>query len=306
MPSSQKIPQYHNHLISREILAFIIDRQARNLSPRSIEFYTDELRRFESFLTDLHIRLIYRITPDLIRQYLIELSAKRNPGGVAAAYRSIKAWLNWYTFEIEDPSYQNPIRKIHAPKVKNDPLPGVSLDQIHALLLVCPRNANGQRDRAMILTLLDSGLRKTEFTNLNYGDLDLKTGAVHVRSGKGNKDRTVFLGSRSRREIIRYLRYRGDLSKNSPLWATSTAVRLTPAGLRQVIRRLSARAGIPEPQIHDFRRTYAIECLRNGYDLITLMRLMGHTDTKVLQRYLRIIDTDLIPTSDRKSPADAL
>lgn len=306
MSPSPKTPQYHKHLISREILAFIIDRQARNLSPRTIEFYTDELRHFESFLTNLHIRLIYRITPDLIRQYLIDLSATRNPGGVAAAYRSIKAWLNWYTFELDDPSYQNPIRKIHAPKVKNDPLPGVSLDQIHALLLVCPRNANGQRDRAMILTLLDSGLRKTEFTNLNYGDLDLKTGAVHIRSGKGNKDRTVFLGSRSRREIIRYLRYRGDLSKNSPLWATSTSVRLTSAGLRQVIRRLSARAGIPAPQIHDFRRTYAIECLRNGYDLITLMRLMGHTDTKVLQRYLRIIDTDLIPTSDRKSPADAL
>jgi len=294
------------HLISKEITAFIIDRQARQLSPRSIQFYQNELDWFLAWCAPQRISTMTAITPDLLRQYLIDLATHRNPQGVHASYRALKAFLNWYTFELDlDPRY-NPIRKVSPPRINTDPLPGIPTAHIQAMLATCTHTHLGQRDRAMILFLLDTGLRKTEFTRLNYGNIDLKTGAVTILKGKGAKDRTVFLGNRCRRELIRYLRYRGDLAPNSPLFTKSTLERLTPAGLRQVIRRRSLQANIPDPQVHDFRRTFAIECLRNGVDLITLMRLMGHTDTKVLQRYLKLLDTDLRSSHERTSPADAL
>lgn len=303
MATPRKFPE---HLISTEVTAFIVDRRARRLSPATISYYQHELDWFLAWLVGQGIRIMAAITADVIRKYLIDLGQRRNENGCHASYRAIKAFLKWYADELDDPSYLNPIRKVQSPKINADPKPGVSMEHIQKLLGTCERNFTGQRDRAILLSLLDTGLRKAEFIRLNYGDIDLRTGAIQVRSGKGRKDRTIFAGSRARRELIRYLRYRGDQVAASPLWITQTGTRLTAAGLRQIVRRRSIRAGIPEPQIHDFRRAFALQSLRNGVNLVALMRLMGHTDTKVLQRYLDLVSEDLQLAHEKGSPADNL
>ena len=298
------MPDHLTSPISNEITAFIIDRQARRCSPKTISFYEDELRLFQKYLLENEILVMSEILPDDIRQYLIDLSARRSQGGVHAAYRAIKAFFNWYEAEIDEPLYRNPIKRVKPPKITATPLPGVSLEHIQALLRTCARDHLGQRDRAMILALLDTGLRRNEFLALNYADLNLKTGAVIVKAGKGGEPRTIFAGHRVRREIVRYLRYRGDLLPRSPLWTTQSGERLTPSGLRQVLRRRAGLAGIPAPQIHDFRRAFALQALRNGANLITLMRLMGHTSTRTLARYLRLVDDDLRQAHEEISPVD--
>lgn len=65
-------------------------------------------------------------------------------------------------------------------------------------------------------------------------------------------------------------------------------------------------ARIPTPEIHDFRRAFAIESLRNGIDLVTLMGLMGYSDPTVLRRYLKLVDEDLKRGHEKSSPADNL
>jgi len=80
------------------------------------------------------------------------------------------------------------------------------------MLATCKRRMfTGDRDRAILLCLLDTGYRAAEFLALNVGDLNLSSGAALVRRGKGGKFRTVFLGGKSRRAAARYLRHRGDL-----------------------------------------------------------------------------------------------
>lgn len=295
-----------NHLISRELSAFLIDRQARMRSKRTIEFYQQNLEPFGEWLVEQGCESVEAINATHIRQYMILKSETRNAGGVHAVYRSIKAWLTWWGTETDDRRWRNPILKVEAPGISKEPLPGISRDDVGRLLLVCPRNFYGQRDKAIILGLYDSGLRRNEFLKLDFGDIDLKTGAVQVRKGKGNKDRTAFMGARARRELIRYLRYRSELLPNHALWVTGSGTRLTPAGLREIIRRRSKDAGIETPGLHDFRRAYAIESLRNGIDLVTLARLMGHTSLNVLQRYLDLLTEDLQRSHERSSPADNL
>ena len=63
----------------------------------------------------------------------------------------------------------------------------------------------GCRDYALLLALLDTGARASEITALNVGDLDLSTGSVVIRQGKGRKPRVTFLAARSLRMVIRYL-----------------------------------------------------------------------------------------------------
>lgn len=302
----QKPDPQQEHLITREIIAFIIDRRARQLSPATIKFYQNELDWFHNYLKKLHLRLVDQITTDHIRQYLIQLSTHRSPHGVHASFRAIKAFFTWYTDELDDPAWRNPMKKVAPPKINTDPLPGVTPLQVQALITACPRGKIGERDKAIIFVLFDTGIRKAELTKLNFGDVDLRTGALQIRAGKGNKDRTVFLGNRARRELIRYLRYRGELVPASPLWTTQTGERLTDSGLRQIIRRRAEAAGIPAPGLHDFRRAFAVESLRNGMDLVTLARLMGHNSLTVLQRYLHLVKDDLQRAHERTSPADNL
>jgi len=295
-----------DHTIKNEIIAFIIDRQARQLSLRTIEFYQSNLYALNKYLKTQHIATMDAITPTIIRQYFIHLQETCNPGGIHAHYRAIKAFLNWYDTEIDDDNWHNPISKIQAPKISTEPLPGIPMRNIQKLLATCDKSYTGQRDRAIILFLLDTGIRRAEFCSLNLADIDLETGSIQVRNGKGNKDRIVYAGARARRELMRYLRHLPDLQPSDPLWQTQTHTRLTHSGLRQIFRRRASYCDIPEPQIHDFRRSFAIQSLRNGIDLITLMRLMGHTSTTVLQRYLRLVQSDPQSAHQRTSPADHL
>lgn len=296
----------NNHLIQSEILAFIIDRQARHVSKNTLLFYQGELERSLSFFKTHRIYSMEQITPDSIRQYLIQLSEHRNPGGIHAAYRTMRVFIKWYAMEMDDLSYERLIRKVHPPKVNTGAIPGIPLDHIKALLATCDNSFSGVRDRAIFFTLLDTGVRRAEFIGLDIRDVDFKHASIMIRSGKGNKDRVVFLSATTRRELVRYLRRHPRPGAQSPLWVKTTGDRLSMTGLREMLRRRSTRAKIPLPQLHGFRRAFAVESLRNSIDLVSLSRLMGHADLQTTQRYLHLLTDDLKAAHERSSPADNL
>ena len=107
-------------------------------------------------------------------------------------------------------------------------------------------------------------------------------------------------------EYIRYLRLRQSTTPDVPLWATQEGGRLTYTGLRDIVRRRAREAGVPAPTLHAFRRGFALLSLRNGADIYSLQRLMGHTTLQVLRRYLNQTDADLQETHRRTGPVDAL
>lgn len=97
---------------------------------------------------------------------------------------------------------------------------------------------------------------------------------------------------------------RGELAADAPLWATANGQRLTYWGLRQVIRRRAKAAGVPVPGLHSFRRAFAILSLRGGVDLVSLQRLMGHSDLSVIKRYLAQTEGDLKAAHAKGGPVD--
>ena len=82
--------------LAREINAFLIDRRARALSPRTIGYYDEKLTLFRAYLQDQGIRLVESITAPIVRRFMLELSKTHNPGGVHAVYRAAKVFLRWY------------------------------------------------------------------------------------------------------------------------------------------------------------------------------------------------------------------
>ena len=165
----------------------------------------------------------------------------------------------------------------------------------------------GTRDRAILLSLLDTGCRANEFVSLDVGDINLADGSVMVREGKGGKSRVAFLGTKSRKELMRYMRHRGDVGLGDPLWiSVRGGRRLSYWGLRQIIRRRAEKAGVDAPMLHSFRRAFALLCLRNGADIYSLQKLMGHSDLTVLRRYLKQTEDDLREAHRKAGPVDNL
>ena len=285
--------------------AFIVDRQARGLSRRSVDYYSDELRYLCAYLEGRGVGRVQDVTADHMRQYLLQLAGRgRNPGGVHCAYRAARAFLRWAwtEYELAPPC---PILKVRAPKLAQEPLEPVPLPDLRAMLTTCQRRTwAGDRDRALLLALLDTGARASEFVALDVADVNLGSGAVKVKHGKGGKWRVVFLGAQSRREVLRWLRFRG--AAPGALWIARDGKRLTYAGLRQVVRRRALAAGVAIPSLHSFRRAFALACLRGGMDVYALQKLMGHAGLDVLRRYLRQTEQDLQAAHVKAGPVDRL
>jgi len=228
----------------------------------------------------------------------------------------------WASTEFDLP---NPMKAVPAPRFERAPVDPFSKEDVEALLKACKfsREANttdrrrftmrrhtARRDQAIILTLLDTGLRASELCSLKVGDVDPKTGRVYVKHGLGGgakfrKGRIVFLGKAARRALWRYLAEREDgEDANAPLFAGKYDRPLSPNALRLLISRLGKKANVNKCHPHRFRHTFAITYLRAGGDLFTLQALLGHSSLEMVQYYARIAEIDIQQAHRRASPAD--
>jgi len=287
------------------IEAFLVDRKAQNMSAGTVYFYQKKMELFYQFCEGRIITQIGQLTPSILREYLFWLESKgHNPGGVNACYRAIKTFLRWFENEVEPEGWSNPIRKVKQPKIAIDPLEPVSRETIQSLLKQCSRNTfYGTRDYAIILFLFDTGARASELCSVNFEDYNQISGEVLIRQGKGRKPRRVYLGKKARRAMRAYFKVRPE---NKAMFITQYGERLSYWGLNQVIGRLAKRGGIDKPELHAFRRAFALNMLRAGVDIHSLAALMGHADLQVLSRYLKQSGDDLKKAHQKGSPVDNL
>lgn len=281
-----------DYFLTIAVNAFLIDRKAQNLAAGTLAFYHNRLQWFITFCDSQVISTIDQVTPDVIRLFLFYLEQTgHNPGGIHGCYRSLRAFLLWWEAEYEPDDWRNPIRKVKAPKVAQEPLQPIERAEFDSLLQTCDKTWHGARDRAILNILLDSGVRAAELCSLNVKDLDLTTGALEVRQGKGRKPRVSFVGIQARRSIRQWLKMRGI--EAGALFTTQEGERLTYWGLRQIIRRRAEQAGIGVPGLHDFRRAFCLSQLQAGVPETTIARLMGHVNTQLITRYARQTAQDM-------------
>ncbi len=164
-------------------------------------------------------------------------------------------------------------------------------------------NPFAERDRAIILTLVDSGLRASELCALTVGDYDAQRGRLHVAHGKGDKERFVTVGARTQKAIWRYLTTRPRVKRNAPLFATRSEQHIRRDNLRKMLVSIGERGDVSHVHPHRFRHTFAITFLRNGGNVLTLKELLGHESLAMVMHYARVAEQD-IDAAQRHSPAD--
>jgi site-specific recombinase XerD len=197
--------------------------------------------------------------------------------------------------------------EIRRPKTPKLLKVGFTAEEVQRLLKATEaKNGRGTaRDKAILLFLLDTGCRVSEVINCKRIDLDLAAGRVKVY-GKGAEERFVYLGRTALKALWRYVNlYRPEpLPGHDYLFLTHNGHKMNRSGLTSLLKRLGREAGIEDVHAHRFRRTAAVEFLRNGGDVFTLQRMLGHSSLEMVRQYLALVDEDLAATHRRASPAD--
>jgi len=306
MEVEQKDTNQGIFLIGGEILQcideFMLGCRSNNLAKGTISFYKKKLTPFIEFCAQQGASEIRDIDPKIIRKFFLHLEDQGNSaGGRHAYFRAIRAFLNWVEQEEIFDDFRNPIHKVKAPKKPNDLLDPVSEDTIRRLLNAA-EGKYANRDRAIILMLCDMGLRASELCSLRLEDVDFISGRVIVRFGRGNKSRIGRIGNSTRKALRKYVGQR----RTGPLFINDQNRPLAYGGLREIIRRLSKRAGVPAPSLHSFRRYFCLTLIQSGVDPFAVQLLMGHSSLAATQRYVKHSDRDLFAVHAKSSPVDNL
>ncbi len=282
------------------LAAFLTDRAARGYTARTVGFYSARLPHFLTWCTTQNAASLTDITPAILRAYLVTLQGRKlAPNTVHGHARAIRAFLRFCAAdEMIDAAPAVPM-----PKLPKTILPALTPEDVRKLLDAC----TCQRDRAIVLCLVDSGFRAAEFVALEGRDIDAHAGVVAVRMGKGQKDRVTYLGAKARRELLRYWKETGKPLDYAPVWVSlNTGERLTHWGLRLILQRLGDRAGVEHCHPHTFRRTCALWSLRAGMNIYALQRMLGHEDLQTLKRYLALVEGDVAAAHKAHGAVDSM
>lgn len=274
---------------------FILSRQGINCTTKTVDLYKFVLNKVVEWLEHHSINSPKYFSGYHVRAILGEMRARECSDSYMHIFaRNMKTFVK---FLLVEHYIDNPIN-FDMPKVVQTRLLTYSAEDIQTILSHC----TDKRSSAYIYLMVDSGLRRAEVLALNWGDLDLSSGVVRVEKGKGRKPRSVIIGPRTRRELLKY-RATIDSSDYKPLIQTKQGTRFTKSGLRSWLLRLSKACGVHITS-HALRRTFASFSFRAGMNLFELQGLMGHSSLEMTRHYITILEEDLVKAHEKHGPID--
>ena len=159
-----------------------------------------------------------------------------------------------------------------------------------------PRYLSGQRNRTMLRLMLDTGLRLDEVSSLQWKDIDLNSGKVMVRQGKGAKDRSLWTGEANLAALVEW-RERQAAECTGPIlvvFSTKQGVKLNPAYVQRMVSRYAVNAGILKHITpHTLRHTFATDLYRETTNIRLTQKALGHSNLATTQIYTHIVDEEL-------------
>jgi len=279
--------------------------KSKNLSSRTIEYYIYRLQALQTYLTDHEQPTAPKdLTPQVIREFLTDEKDRKSATTASHSHTTLRAF---FVFLVNDGFLEcSPMESVDKPKRRKSVLNTFSIEQIDAVLAKCGRDFGGARDRAMVTMLLDCGLRVSELAGLDLDDVDWTDGTLLVL-GKGGKERVVPFGHTTRQALTAYIARRGELDTPA-LFVSTLGARLDRYRVRDIIERRCEQAEITGVRCspHTFRHTMAVSYLRNGGDVFSLQKLLGHSTLDMTRKYAELADSDVQDKHRLFSPADRL
>ena len=300
-------PNIHADVVSDEALVrgFLLSCGASGRKQRTLATYEESLRKLSDFASGLGLAGLAGMDRQVVRHWLTSLYQNGNkPATVSVRYRAARRFFGWCVKEGEREN--NPMDLIDPPKIPDEIQPFYSINDVDAVLKTIGRGRTLHefRDKAIILTLYDTGVRASELVGMMADDINWKELSVLV-TGKAGKQRRVSIGHKCAEAIERYVRKRGVTS--TYLWLASGNRAFSTNGLRMMLERRFKDAGVEFRGAHAFRRGFAMSYLESGGALDDLKELGGWGHYAMVSRYARASAADrAVKAHKRFSPADRL
>ncbi len=273
------------------VVSSYLDDCALGLSPNTVESYRWNLDALIEFLSSLRVRSLLRVTADHLRAFFRHLQEQGySPNTVHQHYRTVRAFFAWCIRQ----GYVSfsPVSVVRAPS-RPRPVPvHLSASDVHKFIDAAKSTRNPERDYAIAMLFLDTGLRRAELVGLTVEDIDIPSRLVTVRLGKGAKGRKVPICSETSYGLAAWLVARPE--------RVVGLFGLKPAGVRQFVNRIARRAGLGHVYPHALRHTFAT---LYGGDVQDLQKILGHSDVSTTASIYRHRDASaLVAVHDERSP----
>lgn len=289
---------------------YVDQAQARRLSPNTIRDYQNTFSKFIAYVgVDAKVSEITKAKIIAFFNSFDELSNKT----LLNYHVGLSALWSWAVqngfAEVNIPA------QVPRPKPESKSIHPYTHAEIKAMLSAIGRSATYQRNgsrptqhrtpymsrnRAILLLLLDSGIRVSELVGAAVGDFYDREGQLTVK-GKGNKTRVVQVSHTTIQAVKIYL----DGRTEGPLFLSGDRS-MTRDEVLKMVKRVGKRTGVKGANVHRFRHTFAIEYLRNGGRSWHLQQLLGHTTMEMVNTYLKLSQLDLAKDHRNASPVENL
>lgn len=288
-------------LLEDVLKEFIFDCQLRKMSPKTIKGYkNNNLSLFRFFKTEYGVTQLNEVHYKLIQGYIKFLTDK----GLRETYINglIKSFRAFFKYCYKEGYIKiNPMDKIEFQKEPNTLILTFTDEEVVKLI----RHYSGRkfldvRNRLIMILLFDTGIRNTELCDLKLTDVR----ESHLRIyGKGKKERFVPITPAINKALIQYYRVRTAYIKDKVTYETEYLLlsqkgkKLTVETLERIVHDAAVECDVRDivrASPHTCRHYYAQSQLRNGCDLYTLSKLLGHSNLNITKIYLKSMQDDLM------------
>ncbi len=257
----------------------------------TVKNYEVDLLQFADFLQSHNLNYL-RLSKDDIRLYLKYLDTLHYKN--SSISRHLSALRSFYAYLVNQGIIKTNIFKMISSPKKEKKLPSfLQYSEIEKMLDVCDKeDVLSIRNRLIVETLYDTGIRVSELVNIKINDIDKNHKEIKVL-GKGNKQRIVYFGDYEIESLERYLTLsRPKLLKNKTnnyLFLNHLGNKLTDRGVRLIIENIIKEASIKHKiSPHTLRHTFATHLLNEGADLKSVQELLGHASLSTTQIYTHV------------------
>jgi len=297
------VPKRRGHM-KRKLNKFLRYLEVeRGFSQGTIEAYQLDIEK--GLIPFLHRRgksEIAEVTKDDIRAYLDYLVVDRGNSGVTRAWKlaAIKSFFN-YLVETEELK-TNPASSIKSPRIPEMEPEYLTEEECIRLLETIAQKGRPQvreRDMAMVILFLHTGLRVSEVTSLKLVNIDLDSGQIKIIR-KGNKEQYLHLNGETVNALVNYLANPPE-AQNGRLFVGTNGGNLDRAYVYSVVRRYLNLAGIDKGKHgpHLLRHTFCTRLHQKGVGPFTIKDLAGHKSLNTTMRYIKIEDKEQAEALDR-------
>ncbi|MGB5333263.1 MAG: tyrosine recombinase XerC [Woeseiaceae bacterium] len=275
----------------------------RRLSPLTCKHYRRDLQALLAFCEKSGIDGWGDLDDGHIRAF--SAASFRRGLSARSIQRQLSAARTFFRYLMREKHVsKNPITSVSAPKGKKR-LPGnLDADRMARLLDIQGDGAIVDRDRAILELLYSSGLRLSELTDLDCGDVDLQDKTVRV-TGKGNKDRIVPVGSHALKALARWQGSRLAMADagETALFVSNRGTRISTRSVQARVSHWAKRQGIDTNVYpHLFRHSFATHLLESSHDLRGVQELLGHSNIATTQVYTHLDFQHLAQIYDQTHP----